>query len=61
LLVTNSDTERAQALINEMIGEAGKLMEQHWSDIEALATRLLAKGRVNLLKAEARASETHAS
>jgi hypothetical protein len=61
LLVTNSDTERAEALINDMIGEARKLVEQHWSDIEALATRLLAKGRVNLSKAEASASETHGS
>ena len=45
LLATDRDTEHAEALINEMIGEARKLVEQHWPDIEALAQRLLVKGR----------------
>ena len=49
LLATDRDTERAEALISEMIGEARKLVEQHWSEIEALANQLLAKGRVNFL------------
>jgi hypothetical protein len=58
LLATDRDTEHAEALINEMIGEARKLVEQHWPDIEALAQRLLVKGRVNFLEIEAGASET---
>jgi ATP-dependent Zn protease len=57
LLATDRDIERAEALINEMIGEARKLVEQHWPDIEALAQRLLVKERVNFLEIEARASE----
>ena len=36
LLATDQDTERAEALVNEMIGETHKLVERHWSDIEAL-------------------------
>jgi hypothetical protein len=51
LLATDRDTERAEALINEMIGEARKLVEQHWPDIEALAQRLLVKESVNFLEA----------
>ena len=57
LLATDRDTERAAALINEMIGEARKLVEHHWPDIEALAKRLLIKGRVNFLETKAGASE----
>jgi hypothetical protein len=53
LLATDRDTERAQALINEIISETRKLVEQHWSDIEELAQRLLVEGRVNLLGTEA--------
>ena len=37
LSATDRDAERAEVLINEMIGEARKLVEQHWPDIEALA------------------------
>jgi len=57
LLATDRDTERAEALINKMIGEARKLVEQHWPDIEALAQQLLVKERVNFLEIEAGASE----
>ena len=57
LLATDRDTERAEALINQMIGETRELVEQHWPDIEALAQRLLVKGRVNFLEVEAGASE----
>ena len=57
LLATDRDTERAEALINEMIGEARKLVEQHWPDIEALAERLLIEGRVNFLETDAGVSE----
>ena len=53
LLATDRDTERAEALINEMIGEARKLVEQHWPDIETLAQRLLVEGRVNFLQLKA--------
>jgi len=48
LLATDRDTDRAHALINKMISETRKLVEQHWADIEALAQRLLVKGRVNI-------------
>src|SRR6478609_7438530 len=37
LLATDRDTEHAEALINEIIGETRKLVEQHWPDIEKLA------------------------
>ena len=37
LLATNRNAERAKALINDMIGEARKLMEQYWPDIDKLA------------------------
>jgi hypothetical protein len=57
LLATDRNTERAEALLNKMIGEARKLVEQHWPDIEALAERLLIKGRVNFLETEAGPSE----
>jgi hypothetical protein len=53
LLATDRDTEHAEALLNEMICEARQLVEQHWPDIEALAERLLIKGRVNFLRTEA--------
>jgi hypothetical protein len=53
LLATDRDTERANALINEMIDDAGTLVEQHWPAIEALAERLLIKGRVNFLDTRA--------
>ena len=33
LLATNRDTESAAALVNEMIGEACQLVEQHWLGI----------------------------
>ncbi len=56
LLATDRDTERAEALINEMIGETRNLVEQHWPDIEVLAKRLLVKGRVNFLETEDSAS-----
>ena len=57
LLATDGDTERAEALINEMIAETHKLVEQHWPEIDALAQRLLVKGRVNFLEIEAGSSE----
>ena len=57
LLATDHDTERAAALINEMIGEARKLVEQHSPDIEALAEQLLVEGRINFLQPKATASE----
>jgi Peptidase family M41 len=57
LLAADRDTERAEALINEVIGEARKLVEQHWPDVEALANRLLIKGRVNFLETAAGVSE----
>lgn len=50
LLATDGDTERAEALINEMIAETHKLVEQHWPEIDALAQRLLVEGRVNFLE-----------
>jgi hypothetical protein len=50
LLATDRDTERAETLINEMIQETRKLVEQHWPEIEALAQRLLVKQRVNFLE-----------
>lgn len=50
LLGTDRDTERAEALINEMIGETRELVEQHWPDINSLAQRLLVKGRVNFIE-----------
>jgi hypothetical protein len=50
LLATDRNAERAAALVNEMIGETRKLVEQHWPAIEALAERLLIKGRVNFLE-----------
>ena len=57
LLATDGDTERAEALINEMIAETHKLVEQHWPEIDALAQRLLVEGRVNFLEIEAGSSE----
>jgi hypothetical protein len=56
-LATDRDTQRAAALINEMIGEASDLVEQHWPDIEKLAEQLLVEGRVNFLQAKAADSE----
>ena len=53
LLASDRNTERAEVLVNEMIGEARKLVEQYWPDIEALAERLLIKGRVNFLQRKA--------
>ena len=61
LLATDRDTERADALINEMIGEARKLVEQYWPEIEALAQSLLVKGRINFLGIEAGALENTSS
>jgi hypothetical protein len=60
LLATDQDTDRAEALINEMIGETRKLVEQHWGDIEALAQRLLAEGWVKFLDNERRHERTQA-
>ena len=40
-----------------MIGEARKLVEQHWPDIEELAEQLLVEGRINFLQPKATASE----
>ena len=57
LLATDRNAERAGALVNEMIGEARKLVEQHWPDIEALAEQLLVEGRINFLQPKATASE----
>ena len=57
LLATDRNAERAAALVNEMIGEARKLVEHHWPDIEALAEQLLVEGRINFLQPKARASE----
>jgi hypothetical protein len=53
LLAADRDTEQAEALINEVIGEARKLVEQHWPDIEELADQLLVEGRVNFLQPKA--------
>lgn len=50
LLATDRDTERAETLINEMIQETRKLVEQHWPEIEALPQRLLVEQRVNFLE-----------
>ena len=58
LLATDRDSEHAEALINEMIGEARRLVEQHWPDIEALAERLLIESRVNFLETDAGVSES---
>lgn len=57
LLATNRDTESAAALVNEMIGEACQLVEQHWLDIGKLAEQLLVDGRVNFLQPKAAGSE----
>jgi Peptidase family M41 len=57
LLATDRDTERAEALINDVIGETRKLVERHWSDIEKLAEQLIVGGRVNFLQSKATASE----
>ena len=54
LLATDRDTEQAEALINEVIGETRKLVEHHWPDIEKLAEKLLVEGRVNFLQRKPR-------
>ena len=56
-MATDRDTGRAEALMNEVIGEARKLVEQHWPDIEKLAEQLLVEGRVNFLQRKAAGSE----
>ena len=56
-LAPDRDTKRAEAVINEVIGAARKLVEQHWPDIEKLAEQLLAEGRVNFLQPKASGSE----
>jgi len=53
LLATDRDTERAEALINEMVDKTRHLVEQHWPEIERLAQRLLVHGKVNFLEAGA--------
>jgi hypothetical protein len=50
LLATDRDTERAEALVNEMIGRTRELVEQYWPEIERLAQRLLVNGKVNFLE-----------
>ena len=57
LLAADHNAGRAEALIDAMIVETRTLVEQHWPDIEALAQRLLVKGRVNFLEVGAGASE----
>ena len=57
LLATDRDTERAEALVNEMIGEARKLVERALAGIEGLAERVLVEGRVNFLQPKATGSE----
>jgi len=57
LLATGGDTQQAEALINEMIGEARKLVKRHWSDVEKLAEQLLVEGSVNFLQRKAAASK----
>jgi len=52
LLACNQDTERAEALINEMIGKTRQLVDYHWSEIKALAQQLLMHGKVNFLGSE---------
>jgi hypothetical protein len=49
LLATHRNTDHAEVLINQMIGETRELVEQHWPDIERLARRLLVTGRINFL------------
>ena len=46
-LASNEDSERAEALISEMVGETRQLVEQQWSEIKALAQQLLMHGKVN--------------
>ena len=50
LLVTYRDTERADALINDMIGKTRELVEQYWPEINMLAQRLLVNGKLNFLE-----------
>ena len=50
LMATDHDTQRAETLINEMIHETRKLVEQHWPEIDALAQRLLVNQRLNFLE-----------
>ena len=57
LLASDGDTEHAEGLLNEAIGEARKLVEQHWPDIGKLAEQLLVEGRVNFLQPKAAGSE----
>ena len=47
LLATDRDTEHAEALFNEMVGEARKLVEKYWPDIEELAEQLLIEGKAS--------------
>jgi hypothetical protein len=58
LLAADHNTGRAETLIDAMIVETHTLVEQHWPDIEALAQRLLIKGRVNFLEVEVGASDS---
>jgi len=46
LSATDGDTDRAKALLNEMIDETRQLVDAHWSDIEILAQRLLTEKTV---------------
>ncbi len=53
LLACDQKTEQAEALIDQMIGETRVLVERHWPEIETLAQRLLAEGKVNFLGSDA--------
>jgi len=48
-LASDQDVERAEVLINEIMGETRQLVEHHWSEIDALAQQLLLHGKVNFL------------
>jgi ATP-dependent Zn protease len=56
LMATDRDVKLAAALIDQVTSETRELMERHWPEIENLAQRLLAEGRVNFLTTQARAS-----
>jgi len=57
LLATDGDNEQAEGLLNEAIGGARKLVEQHWPDVGKLAEQLLVEGRVNFLQPKAAGTE----
>jgi len=51
LMASNDDSERAEALLSEVVSEARQSVEHHWSEIKALAQQLLINQRVNFLGA----------